>query len=238
MILVTRVLRRSARYAGVALSGLLAAAGLYVGAAMALMLWPTTSASPQSADMVGAMPPVEAYVLSNGVHTDYAFPIRSAAIDWTRVFAPTDAPEVPPDAEFIAIGWGDREFYLHTPTWADLTVARAVGALSGRNRALLHVTWLRRAQMSRGAYALPLSAVQYTRLITHVRTMLPGTVAMPIAGAHYGREDAFYDALGSYSAFETCNTWTGRGLRHAGVATSRWTPFDLNVVWHLTPAKP
>ncbi|MES2531034.1 MAG: TIGR02117 family protein [Pseudomonadota bacterium] len=235
---MTRLLRRWSLHAGAALLGLMAAAGLYVGVAMMLMLWPATSTSPQSVDAVDAAPPIEAYVLSNGVHTDYAFPIRSTVIDWTRVFAPTDAPEVPPDAEYIAIGWGDREFYLNTPTWADLTVARAFGALSGRNRALLHVTWLRRAQMSRGAYALPLSATQYARLVTHVRTMLPGNVAAPIAGAHYGREDAFYEALGSYSAIETCNTWTGRGLRQAGIATGRWTPFDLNVVWHLAPTTP
>ncbi len=235
---MTRALRLWARRVGLVLLVPAAAAALYVGAAGALMLWPTDSMVPQSADRPARAAAIEAFVLSNGVHTDYAFPIRSQAIDWTHVFAQADTPTVPPDAEFIAIGWGDREFYLHTPTWADLTVPRALGALSGRNRTLLHVTWLSRAQLGRGTYALPLSTWQYERLIAHVRATLPGGKATLIAGAHYGRDDAFYEALGSYSAFETCNTWIGRGLRHAGVAMGLWTPFDLNVVRHLAPVHP
>ena len=114
---------------------------LYVGVASALMIWPT--AAPHAREPAT----IEAYVMSNGVHTDYVFPLRAAAIDWSQLFLPSHPREVPPDAEFIAIGWGDREFYLNTPTWSDLTVARAFGALRGGNRALLHVTWLRRADL-------------------------------------------------------------------------------------------
>ena len=204
----------------------------YIGTAVLLTLWPA------HADMPSPPAEVEAYVLSNGVHTDLLFPIRSPTIDWTQVVPLADAPAPPADAAFVAIGWGDREFYLNTPQWADLTFSRALGALTGGNTALLHVTWLSRAQVRRGAYALPLSTFQYQQLTTYVRAMLPTPRTLPIAGAHYGREDAFYEALGSYNAFETCNTWTGRGLRQAGITTGRWTPFEPNVVWHLRPAVP
>ena len=141
-------------------------------------------------------------------------------------------------ASHLAFGWGDREFYLNTPQWADLTVSRALGALTGGNASLLHVTWLSRAQLRRGAYALPLSTAQYRQLTAYVQATLPATGAVQIAGAHYGKQDAFYEALGSYNAFETCNTWTGRALRRAGIKTGRWTPFEQNVVWHLQPAVP
>lgn len=145
---------------------------------------------------------------------------------------------MPPDAEFIAIGWGDREFYLNTPTWADLTASRAAGALLGGKRALIHVSYLQRGQLQNGAYKLPLSQTQYAQLVDYVRAALPSGQAIPIAGAHYGDNDAFYEAEGGYNLFETCNTLTGRGLRQAGVTVSRWTPFDFNVVWHLQPATP
>ena len=186
-----------------------------------------------AANTSSGSPAVEAWVLSNGVHTDYVLPVRSILVDWQKLFPLSDFRAPPPDAEFIAIGWGDREFYLHTPTWADLTVARALGALAGRNRALLHVSYLRRAQLGAGAYRLPLSLVQYARLVDYVRTALPEGQATPVAGAHYDRQDAFYEANGGYHLFETCNTWTGRGLRRAGVKVSRWTPFDFTVTWHL-----
>lgn len=206
---------------------------LYVGVASALMFWPT----PRS-ETVSQPPAIEAFVLSNGVHTDYVFPVRSGAVDWSTLFLPAQAPAVPADAEFIAVGWGDRAFYLNTPTWADLTVGRAVGALLGGNRSLLHVTWLRRGELGPGAWKLPLSAHQYARLVDHVRAALPEGRAMQIDGAHYGPRDAFYEANGSYHLFETCNTWTGRGLRAAGVPTGRWTPFDFTVVRQLQPLRP
>ncbi len=205
---------------------------LYVGTAAALMLWPVNAKAPTK------QPGIEAYVLSNGVHTDLALPVRNAAIDWTALFNPRDAKSPPPDAEFIAIGWGDRDFYLHTPTWTDLTLRRAVGALFGANPSLLHVTWLTRAQLRQGAYAMPLSQRQYLALAAHVRGSLPDGRAIALPGAGYGPDDTFYEAVGSYHLFETCNTWTGRGLRRAGVPVSRWTPFDFNVVGRLQPAHP
>lgn len=225
-------MRRGLRWIAGALLALLALVGLYVGVAAALMLLPANTSAP-------AEPPnIEAYVLSNGVHTDLVFPVRSAAMDWTALFDPRDAKAPPPEAEFVAIGWGDRDFYLHTPTWADLTLRHAVGALFGANASLLHVTWLTRAQLRQGAYAMPLSQRQYLALVAHVRGSLPGGRAVTLPGAGYGPDDAFYEAEGSYHLFETCNTWTGRGLRRAGVPVSRWTPFDFNVVGQLQPARP
>ncbi|MFS2205586.1 TIGR02117 family protein [Variovorax sp. Varisp36] len=215
------------------LLGFVALTGLYLIVACALVFWPA-NARP-AGDAPGD---VQAWVLSNGVHTDYVFPIRSATIDWLQVFPLKDFRAPPPDAEFIAIGWGDREFYLNTPTWGDLTAARAFGALSGGNRALMHVSYLRREQLARGAYSLPLSHAQYAQLVGYVRAALPSGHASPIAGAHYGDDDAFYEAEGGYHLFETCNTWIGRGLRQAGVTVSRWTPFDFTVTWHLKPSRP
>jgi uncharacterized protein (TIGR02117 family) len=225
---MTRWLRR------LALLLLLPFAGfaLYVGVASALMIWPTAAPHPREPATI------EAYVMSNGVHTDYVFPVRTAGIDWSQRFLPAQARAAPSDAEFIAIGWGDREFYLNTPTWADLTAARAFGALRGGNRALLHVTWLRRADLRGSVWRLPLSVPQYAALAGHVHAALPGARAVPIAGAHYDGNDAFYEANGSYHLFETCNTWTGRGLRQAGVPMGRWTPFDFTVVRHLQPLRP
>lgn len=32
---------------------------------------------------------------------------------------PTDTLSGSPDARYLAIGWGERNFYLNTPTWSD-----------------------------------------------------------------------------------------------------------------------
>jgi len=211
----------------------LAAMLLYLGVAFALM------ALPVNRHDVQAPAAVQAWVLSNGIHTDLVFPVRGHGMDWTLLFPPGHARAAPPDARYIAIGWGDREIYLHTPQWADLTVGRAVSAALGRNAALLHVSHLREAEVTGGAaYRLPLSQAQYERLVAYVRASLPREQARPVPGAHYARNDAFYEALGSANAFRTCNNWTGEGLRAAGVTVGRWTPFDFTVTAHLAPAAP
>jgi uncharacterized protein (TIGR02117 family) len=208
----------------------------YLGVASALMLWPANRGVEQAQD---SRAEVQAWVLSNGIHTDLVFPLRAHGVDWTELFPPTHLRAAPPpDAQYIAIGRGDREIYLYTPTWGDLTARRALTAALGVNGALLHVSYLRRADLASGAYSLPLSLAQYETLHRHVIESLPQGRAQPVPGAHYAANDAFYEAVGNTHFFDTCNNWTGRGLRRAGVTVSRWTPFDFNVTWHLQPARP
>lgn len=58
---------------------------------------------------------------------------------------------------------------------------------------------------------------QYRILIQHVVESLETGVdkkAIYInTTAQYGDSDAFYEALGSYSMFYSCNTWTNDGLK-------------------------
>ena len=211
----------------------LAGALLYWGIACLLLLWPAKEEKP-------AEPPaVQAWVLSNGIHTDLVLPMRGHGIDWSLLFKPQDARRAPLDARYIAIGWGDRAIYLHTPRWSDLTVQRTVSAALGRNGALLHVTHLRDADLAFGAaHRLPLSQRQYEQLTAYVLATLPNGQARAVPGAHYAGNDAFYEAHGSAHIFRTCNNWTGEGLRAAGVTVSRWTPFDFTVTAYLAAGRP
>lgn len=216
-----------------ALALLLAGPLLYVATAGVLMLWPPAARlTPEPAE-------VEAYVISNGVHLDLVLPMHAAGVDWGLLFPPGDAPAAPAPADFVAIGWGDREFYLHTPTWADLTLPRALRALTGQHPAALHVSRLQRAQLPpRQTWRLPLTAAQYRRLAQRVRQSLPAGQARRIEGAHYASNDAFYEATGRYHLLRTCNEWAAEGLRAAGVPVPAWAPFDVNARWHLPPLRP
>ena len=50
--------------------------------------------------------------------------------------------------------------------------------------------------------------------------------------AVYGKNDAFYDAKGSYSFLDTCNTWANEGLKTAGQKAALWTPSDVGIFQH------
>lgn len=216
---------------------LLLPAGLllaYLAAAYLLVLFPLDASPLDQASSA------EAYVLTNGVHTDLVFPLKSATIDWERYFPRKDFVAIPADAAYIAIGWGDREFYLNTPEWKDLTVARALGALSGRHATLLHVTYLSKTDLRQYAYKLVLSEKNYRALADYAlaSAVISQQQAVPVPDRHYGPQDAFYEARGRYSLFNTCNSWVGTGLQRAHVKVSRWTPFDTLVTWYLIREKP
>ena len=42
---------------------------------------------------------------------------------------------------YISIGWGDKGFYLDTPTWAELKLSTALIAGFGLGNAALHITY-------------------------------------------------------------------------------------------------
>lgn len=74
-----------------------------------------------------------------------------------------------------------------------------------------------------------------------IRSSFAGTTAQRYvkAGNGYGASDVFYEARGCYSAFCTCNTWTGSTLRSAGIRMASWTPFVKSVFYQLPlPTKP
>ena len=230
-----RVARRLWRgvklWLGIPLAVLLGVVVLYGAVAFGLLLFPVGS-------IAGAgKGDVTAYVVSNGVHTDFVFPVQSGAMDWRAVFPVGAVLGRQVATDYISIGWGDREFYLNTPEWKDLTASRALHAMVGGDAGLIHVEYLSRAEVMRFSerYRLDLSARQYGLLVDYVLKALPlqQGVGRAVAGAHYDVDDAFFEAYGSYSALATCNTWVGAGLAQAGVRVSRWTPLDRTVFWYL-----
>lgn len=202
------------------------AAALYLSTAFGLPF--LTRAAPTSG-------PVEAYLVTNGLHADFAFPATTPEMDWTQTF-PLEDFQAPPHApELITIGWGDREFYLNTPVWSDLTIARALSALFGTNRSLLHVAYVRPSQLPETTYRLWLSRAQYRALVQYILGTLAteNDRAIHLAGSGYGRTDTFYAAQGNYHLINTCNTWVGRGLHAVDFPVSPWTPFAANLTQGL-----
>lgn len=180
---------------------------------------------------------VEVFVWSNGVHTSFVVPLRSDSVDWAAQFPGAHFRNVAPEAmTHAAFGWGDQGFYLETPTWGDLTVGTTVRALFARSETAMHVTYLRRPRPSATMKRLVVTEQQYALLVDHITTSFRRTddgALVWIEQSGYGPRDTFYEAVGSYNLFQTCNDWTGRGLRSIGVRMGVWTPFAQSVMHHL-----
>lgn len=174
------------------------------------------------------------HIVSNGYHTGLLLPASADGIDLSLTFRPTDLPDPNTAGNFLLFGWGDRDFYLETQTWADVRPATAITALFGSGQSLLHVDHIRALAELPGARPIRLSRAEYRKLVASINGFsLRGPDGYPTARPGYGALDVFYEAKGRYSLFNTCNVWTSDRLADAGVKTGVWTPLSGGVMaWY------
>jgi uncharacterized protein (TIGR02117 family) len=153
------------------------------------------------------------FVTSNGWHSG----IVVARAD----LPPSAIPEIAdfPDAVAFEFGWGDAAYYPARQPTLGLALS---AALPGP--AVLHLSGLPGAPAdvfpSATVLALGLTDAGFARLIAFLGSSVeraggPRAVATAPGLYPFSR---FYPATGRFHAFNTCNTWTARGLAAAGVA--------------------
>ncbi len=172
---------------------------------------------------------VTLFIESNGIHTGLILPKVAAGVDWRSIFPGKDLRDPRYGAyDHLSIGWGDRDFYLNTPTWADINLPTVTTAAIGSNRTMLHVDHLPRPDADGSVRRLVMRPAEYRRLAAYIQASL-------VTGGErrhgYYAYDAFYTARGRYSALRTCNGWVGDALRFAGIRVGAWTPLPLTVMW-------
>ena len=221
-------MRTLARAIGRALVAIGALIALYLVAAVVLGLAPANRA------VVAPAEGIEIAVSANLFHADVILPMSAAGIDWTKWCPPAAFGGAP--ASHIAFGWGDRDFYLETRTLADLKPLTALRAVLFSSHTLLHVSYVDDPRRIAGLRRVTISPDAYRRLAAYIEaTFRRDAEGRPIKRPEpgYGARDAFYDAIGTYSPFVTCNEWLAAGLRQAGVPTGWWAPFAFGITAHL-----
>lgn len=221
------MIRRVARLLGIGLLVLVVAVLLYLATAWQLAQVVLNEKFP------AADPGIPVYLLSNGVHTDLVLPLAYAQHDGRDLVDPTHAVRPDSLARWVAFGWGDKGFYLNTPTWADLTASTAVKAAFGLGGTAMHVTYHRSLAEGPLCHRILLSPEGYAKLVAYIssgfaRDAAGGAIRIP--GAHYTTSDVFYEAVGRYHLFHTCNGWTNNGLKACGAKACLWTPFQSGVM--------
>lgn len=213
------------RLAGRACIALVLLLGAFLGAAL------VGAIVPRNAGWVEARNGVTVWLGTNGVHTDLTLPVRAAGIDLDTIFPTSDLGRTDIAPTHLAFGWGERRFYLSTPTWDDFTLWAGVRALVLGRDTLLHVDHL--GPPARGPRWRPivLSEAQYRRLAAFIVATRRGE-ARPVRG--FGPYDLFYPARGRYTPWRTCNSWVGDALAAAGVRVGLWTPFAGGVFWRFS----
>jgi uncharacterized protein (TIGR02117 family) len=178
---------------------------------------------------------VRIFLVSNAVHADVIVPVLTETVDWRDRFSDT---RFVGDASFenhVAFGWGDKGFFLETETWHDLKISTAAKALLLPSSSCLHVAFTR-PEYHANRVAVTISYEQYARLVSFIESsFLTNAEGEPvqIRGYAYSSTDAFFEAHGRYHLFNTCNSWVGRALRHAGVRTPWLTPLPKSPMLYI-----
>ncbi|MBD2841615.1 DUF2459 domain-containing protein [Erythrobacter sp. KMU-140] len=191
------------------------------------------SSIPRNSDWIEADQGVEIFVGENGIHTEIAMPVTTDIIDWRGQFPIGDIAAPARPYTHVSVSWGERAFFLETPTWADLNPAVAARALFG-GEGVLHVAWYVRPAPSDDFRPMRISREQYAALTREITVQLAKEEARSVYPG-YSQHDVFYDARGTYHLGNTCNQWTSDRLAAAEIGTGLWTPLAGGVMKWVPP---
>ncbi|MCE3295583.1 MAG: urease-associated protein [Crocinitomicaceae bacterium] len=180
---------------------------------------------------------VTVYILSNGVHTDIVVPVKTSLIDWSKYVLPENTRKKGSNFSYLAFGWGDKGFYLDTPSWGELKTSTAFNAAFGLSTTAIHTTYYEEMNENReNCIRLKLTKKQYRRLVFYILSSLQhdqnGGLRHIPTDAVYGDNDSFYEARGTYSLFQTCNSWANGALKSCGQEAALWTAFQGGIFCH------
>jgi len=190
--------------AAVALVGLVVFSAAAAGCARSIEgLYP-----PATAELVKPI-----YVINHGWHTGIA--VRRAGLPegvW-----PEHADLA--DSEYVEIGWGNREFYMAP----EGTPGLALKAVFWPTPSVLHIVGfdgpVPRFFRQREIVEILVSARGFQRLAAFIGDAYAkdGSGRTTVLGGGQYANSRFYAAREKYSLLKTCNTWTARALRSAGL---------------------
>ncbi len=171
------------------------------------------------------------FVETNGVHVSLIVPISAAGEDLSDLIRPEHLNDTNLYGTHAMIGWGHRNVYRNARTWADVRSGDIASAIIGSDETTLHIYHLIDPRPAPHRKRFLVSQQQFRSIIASVRSTFRLTAdGRSTAYQAYGPNNLFYDSKGHYSAYTTCNEWTGAVLRKAGVRMGKWTPMPGGVM--------
>lgn len=178
---------------------------------------------------------IDIFILTNGVHTDIVVPVKNSTKDWTKEIQFQETKAKDTLANYLAFGWGDKGFYLETPEWSDLKASVALKAATGFSSSAMHTTFYKNLSETENCKKIKITTEEYQKLTSFISDSFKRDSNQSvewISGYSYGKNDAFYEAKGSYNLFYTCNTWANNALKSANQKASLWTVYDKGIFCH------
>lgn len=157
------------------------------------------------------------------IHTDIILNLKDLNSSWFTHIKPISNKK----RGYLAIGWGDKESYLHPGSYETLPLSVIFKALFLNSPSLLHVSYHDNLKRYKQIKSIKLSKEQLELLNKNLFKEFDFKAE---AYKGYFHNDYFYTSPRTYNLINTCNTWTGDKLREINVSMSYWTPLKNNVI--------
>jgi uncharacterized protein (TIGR02117 family) len=179
-----------------------------------LTLAACTTSEPNPTSRKDGGPGISVYLVAHDKHSGIA--IRRLDIPaglWPEI---RDFPQ----ADYLEVGWGEREYYFGRDQGFTGAMRAAFGS---NNPSVLHVAGVR-GPLAKSFPASEIIEVTLPRdglerLVRYIHDAYDrkgAPVVAPLGPGLYG-DSRFYPGWETFSLMRTCNVWTARGLRDAGL---------------------
>jgi len=173
------------------------------------------------------------YISTNGFHTDIIMPVKTEMFDWSEKIKISHTKSKDSVQNFVAVGWGNEDFFINIPSWSELELSIAVKAVLGIGPSAIHTTFLKSVKEDEFCRKIELSKSQYINLVNFIESYFKkdslGNFINISTPNTYESNDAFYEAKGRFTPFFTCNTWVNSALKSSGLRSCLWTPFQSGI---------
>ncbi len=182
---------------------------------------------------------VNIYIYSSDIHSDIVVPVKTEVFDWKNYLSlKTVGTESFTNYNYLIFGWGDRDFFTKTRSWADFKLSIALKALFFLNNpSVMHVQGY--SFLPKNKYfsikCIRISNKDYLKLVKFINDSFQTDDRgnkIRVANGYYDY-DGFYAAKGSYSLWRDCNAWTAEALRLADVNTPLWAALSSAIMLHV-----
>jgi len=137
------------------------------------------------------------YISNNGIHLDVI--LAKAQLN------PKLSGQLSNAKKYVAFGWGDKGFYLNTPTWDELKASTAFRAMLLKSETVMHVSHYETTYQDWQAISIcpkQMEQLQGFILSSFQKNATSGFIEIPNSG--YDVNDTFYEAEG-YSTIGQTN---------------------------------
>lgn len=225
------------RFLKLTLGGLVTLSALVIGYLAVALIGGVLGGSTASHEATDDRHTVTIGLVAGPIHNDFLLPLNAETQARFAFLEPHDIPVNHPNAEWLMLGWGAREFYTTVGTYSDVSLGASVKALFG-DSSVMRVDVLGAIGRPDAVRWLPISRPQYETLLSGIKDSFdPALQSVPVRPKAQGH---FFAAQGAFNLFNTCNTWVGKRLRAAGVRFGVWTPIPASIslsLWRFHPDK-